>query len=120
MKDGEPFIFDLFEGNKIHTTELIANPLAQGRHQSVKEFYYISLGVLNDYDLIVSKLFRGTSVDFDDCELLVSAHKEELDFAKLKAHFFEILSYHSIGENRIKGHWDSFERRIEGEKNERE
>lgn len=111
-REGEGFIFDLFEGKKMHTTELLDNPLEEGKHEIVKEFLNIYLGVLNDYDLIVSKLFRGTSVDLDDCVLLAQAHKKEIDFKKLKAHFFDLLSYHPVGDVRIKGHWDSFERKL--------
>ncbi|MBZ0305318.1 MAG: hypothetical protein K8I82_04535 [Anaerolineae bacterium] len=111
-KKGEAFIFDLFPGKRIHTTDLLDDPLETGHHKLIKEFTYIYLGVLNDYDLIVSKLFRGTSVDFQDTVQLARAHKKELDLRKLEAHFFELLSYHPVGEDRVRGHWDSFVRKL--------
>jgi hypothetical protein len=61
------FIFDLFPGKRIHTTELLETPLKEGNHILLKEFSHFYIGVLNDYDLIASKLFRGSTVDFDDC-----------------------------------------------------
>lgn len=114
---GEPFIFDLFPGNRIHTTELLNSPLEEGRHTLVKELAHVYLGVLNDYDLIVSKLFRGETVDFEDTLQLMTAHKDSVDFGILKNHFFETLKYHPVGEERIKGNWDTFETRLQKGKN---
>lgn len=111
-RDDEVFIFDLFPGNRIHTTELLDNPLQEGKHMLIKEFSHIYLGVLNDYDLIVSKLFRGSEVDFQDRARLVEAHKDEINIEKLKEHFFELLSYHPVGDERVKGHWKSLEKRL--------
>lgn len=113
---GEPFIFDLFPGRKIHTTDLLNDPLDKKNHTLVKEFTRIYLGVLNDYDLIVSKLFRGDQVDFEDCLSLVRARKKDINIKKVKGHFFEMLGYHPAGEDRVKGHWDSFERMLKGAK----
>ena len=110
-RTGEPFIFDLFPGKKIHTAELLVNPLEEGRHTLIKDFSYMYVGVLNDYDLIVSKLFRGDQVDFDDTVSLAAARKDKIDRAKLKEHFFELLSYHPVGEKRVAGHWETFEKR---------
>lgn len=55
---------------------------------------------------------RGEQVDFEDCLSLVAAHKKDIDIKKLKGHFFEMLGYHPVGEDRVKGHWDSFERML--------
>jgi len=62
MKRGESFIFDLFSGRRIHTTELLDDPLQTGHHKVFKEFSHLYVGILNEYDLIASKLFRGTDV----------------------------------------------------------
>jgi len=115
-RNDELFVFDLFPGNRIHTTELLDDPLQEGRHKLIKEFSHIYLGVLNDYDLIVSKLFRGSEVDFQDCAHLVEAHKDEINVKKLKEHFFKLLSYHPVGEQRVKGHWELLEKRLKGVK----
>lgn len=115
-RTGEPFIFDLFAGNHIHTTELLMSPLEEGRHALIKELAHIYVGVLNDYDLIVSKLFRGDAVDFQDTLQLMTEHESRIDLKALREHFFEMLKYHSVGEDRIKGHWDTFETRWKKEK----
>jgi hypothetical protein len=111
-RKGEPFIFDLFPGKKLFTTELLEDPLQKGRHVLIKEFSHIYLGVLNDHDLIVSKLFRGDAVDFDDAVTLAVAHQRELNITKLREHFFEMLSYHPVGEKRVRPHWETFEKRL--------
>ncbi len=67
--------------------------------------YYI--GILNDYDLIASKLMRGTRVDFEDCLMLAAAHGDELDLERLVAHFNEMIGY-DVAENRLRPHMDHF------------
>jgi hypothetical protein len=57
-RDGEDFRFDIFFGNNIHTTELLDSPLEEGRHSILWEFSHLYIGILNDYDLISSKLMR--------------------------------------------------------------
>ncbi len=68
---GEGFTFDLFRGNKVHTTELLESPLKEKNHVFIKEFSFLYLGALNYYDIIISKLFRGTAVDIEDCLMLM-------------------------------------------------
>jgi hypothetical protein len=87
------FQFDLFVGNKIHTTELLESPLETGNHIPLKEFSRIYLGVLNYYDLIISKLFRGTPVDIDDCLALIRAKRDEISMAKFESRFRETANY---------------------------
>ena len=107
QKDNELFEIDLYSGKRIHTTELLASPLEKDNHiflQSIGRFY---LGVLNFYDLISSKLFRGTSVDFEDCLTLARAKAKEIDKKLLIKRYNELASY-DIAEDRIKGHVQSF------------
>lgn len=94
------FILDIYQGNFIHTTELLESPLIEGNHALVREYSRIYLGVLNDYDLITSKLLRGTSVDFDDCRALAEGRHGELDFDRLAERFKETASC-SVGEGRL-------------------
>ena len=63
QRDNEIFIFDIFSGNHIHTTELLNSPLDEGRNSVLKVYSYLYIGILNDYDLICSKLMRETNVD---------------------------------------------------------
>jgi len=99
---GDGFIFDLFRGKAIHTTELIESPLEEGNHILIKEYNHIYLGALNYYDLLISKLFRSTGVDIDDCLDLLRTKKEEIDLEVLKARFKETASFDISGEKMNK------------------
>lgn len=101
------FIFDLFRGNFVHTTELLESPLKSKNHILVKEFSKIYLGVLNYYDLIISKLFRATTVDLEDCLILVKAKKKEIDFQKLKERFYKTASF-DISEEKVRKNFEYF------------
>ena len=79
QREGELYSFDLFTGKRIHTTELLDSPLEDGRHILIKKFSRIYVGILNYYDLIASKLFRGDSFDFEDCLMLIKAKPREID-----------------------------------------
>jgi len=106
-RDGENFRFDIFCGNCIHTTELLDSPLEEGRHSILLEFSYLYIGVLNDYDLISSKLMRGTRVDFEDCLGLVEYHRAQIDIQRLINHFRELISY-DVAEDRLRPNMDHF------------
>lgn len=106
-REGEPFQFDIFSGKRIHTTELMESPLEKGRHSILKEFSQLYIGVLNDYDLISSKLMRGTRVDFEDCVNLALAHRNEIDLDRLFNHFHEMVSF-DVAEDRLRPNIDYF------------
>ncbi len=106
-RDGEVLQFDLFSGNRIHTTELLHCPLDEGRHTLLRELSHLYIGILNDYDLISSKLMRGTSVDFEDCLSLVEAHHAVLVIDRLIQHFDELVRF-DVAEKRIRPNIDHF------------
>jgi len=108
---GEPFRFDLFQGNRIHTTELLKSPLDKGGNSLLMEYSHLYIGILNDYDLISSKLMRGTGVDFDDCLMLAEARGDALDIDRLIEHFNEMVVY-DIAVDRIKPHIEVFVDRL--------
>ena len=108
------FIFDLFSGKRVHTTELLESPLDSGNNIPLKEFTHIYLGVLNYYDIIISKLFRGTSIDMEDCLMLVKAKKKEIDIGKLTERFNETASY-DISEDKVRKNFDHFKKLIDKE-----
>jgi len=99
-KSGNLFVFDLFVGQRIHTTDLMTSPLEKGNHMLFKEFSHLYIGILNPYDLIASKLFRGTAVDFEDCLMLMKSRKESINLTKVEEHVKELASY-DISEKRI-------------------
>jgi hypothetical protein len=102
QRPGDPFRFDIFRGLSIHTTGLLSSPLEEGNNTPFKKFSRLYIGILNDYDLIASKLMRGTRVDFDDCVMLAEAHRESLDMKRLRDHFNEMAAY-DVSEERVKG-----------------
>jgi hypothetical protein len=106
-RDKEIFVFDLFCGNHIHTTELLNSPLEDGRNSVLKEYSHLYIGILNDYDLICSKLMRGTRVDFEDCLMLFRAHREKINLTELTDYFNELLLY-EVAENRLKSNMPFF------------
>ena len=101
------FIFDLFKGKSVHTTELLQSPLEKENHQVVKEFTYIYLGVLNYYDLIISKLFRGAEVDYQDCLTLVISKVKEMDFNLLDKRLRKTASF-DVSEEKIIKNYEHF------------
>lgn len=103
QRKGEIFQFDIFPGNNIHTTGLLSSPLEEGRHSLLKEYSRLYIGILNEYDLICSKLMRGTRVDFEDCLHLAEARISSIDVDFLVEHFNEMIKY-DIAEERLKPH----------------
>jgi len=101
------FIFDLFVGKSIFTTTLLESTLEQGNNMPLKEFSHIYLGILNYYDLIISKIFRATLIDIDDCLTLFRAKHKEIDYEKLKSRFYETSSY-DISDDKHKRNFEDF------------
>ena len=107
QKKGDIYIFDLFPGKRIHTTELLESPLKNENHILFKEFSHLYIGILNDYDLMASKLFRGAGVDFEDCLMLTKARKDKIDIKLFEQHFKEMAMY-DISEKLINRHLEEF------------
>ncbi|MFA5162857.1 MAG: DUF6036 family nucleotidyltransferase [Elusimicrobiales bacterium] len=105
--NGGNFIFDLYPGSKVYQTELLESPLETGNNTLFREFERIYIGILNPYDIIITKLFRASAVDIDDCAGLVKAAGKELDWAKLESRFRETASY-SVFEDRANGNFNAF------------
>ncbi len=98
----------------MHTTELLDSPLEEKNHILVKEFSMIYLGVLNYYDIIISKLFRATTVDIDDCLQLIKAKKEEISFKYLESRFKETASF-DVSQANVLKNFEHFVRIIKKE-----
>jgi len=113
-KSGDLFVYDLFVGTRIHTTDLMASPLEKGNHTLFKEFSHLYIGILNPYDLIANKLFRGTAVDFEDCLMLMKSRKESIDLTRVEQHVKELTSY-DISEKRIVVNLEHFLNLVEKE-----
>jgi hypothetical protein len=92
----------------------LESPLKKGNNIFLKEFSSIYLGILNYYDLIISKIFRFSSVDLDDCLALFRTKYKEINVEKLKNRFFETSSYDTSDE-RNKKNFNHFLRILEKE-----
>ena len=114
-RKGDPFIYDLFRGKRIHTTELLSDPLDPGNHSLFKEFSKLYVGILNEYDLVATKLIRGTEVDFEDCLMLIRTKKDTIDIMHIEKHARELAMY-DIGETRVMGQIDRFMEVLKEEK----
>jgi len=114
-RKGELFVFDLFKGKRVHTTELLESPLEKVNHTLIKELSHIYIGALNPYDLIVSKLFRGTNVDVDDCLMLFRAKHKEITLDLLRERFIETAKYDTSQDRLIKD-WEYYEQVFKKEK----
>lgn len=110
----DAFIFDLFRGNFVSTTQLLESPLEKGNNSLFKEFNHIYLGILNYYDIIISKLFRGMNIDNEDCLALVRAKRNEIDLVKLERRFKETASY-DTSEGSVVKNWEHFLRLVKKE-----
>lgn len=115
QRKGDIFRFDLFKGKRIHTTELLESPLEPGNHSLLKEYSRLYISILNEYDLMASKLMRGTEVDFEDCLMLMKSIGHRIDIDRLASHYRELVSY-DIGEARIATHVDRFIELLEEKK----
>ena len=111
---GDGFIFDIFKGKAVHTTELLESPLEKGNNIPVREFEKIYLGILNYYDILISKLFRASAVDIDDCLLLVRKRNKDINIKRLKTRFKETASY-DVSENRVNKNFNHFLRSLKKE-----
>lgn len=106
-KREDGFIFDLFRGKSVHTTELLESPLDKGNHILVKEFNRIYLGALNYYDIIISKLFRAMAVDIEDCLVLIKNKKKDIDFKQLEVRFKETARF-DVSEDKVNKNFEHF------------
>ena len=98
MYPGEKAIYDLYKGKRVFTTELLSSPLDKNGNKKVLELNKIYLGVLNSIDWIITKMFRGSPMDIEDCMAL--ARHEVIDLKKLGARFKETAKY-DVSEERV-------------------
>ena len=99
--DDDPnFIYQFWCGDKVFTTDLLDSPLDPGNHILIKRWSYIYLAALNLTDLIITKMFRGTSVDRDDCIAAFATGKVNAE--KLLERYSETARYDLNPEKMMK------------------
>jgi hypothetical protein len=96
-REPETILFDLYPGKRVYTTELLTSPLDRGCRKW-NEWKKIFVGILNPPDLVISKMFRGTETDIQDCLLLFA--KEKIDLRKFKKRYRETARY-EISEAKV-------------------
>lgn len=94
----EVIIYDLYRGNSVYTTALLTSPLRKDGNKKIREWKRIYLGVLNPIDLIITKIFRGAEVDFEDSLELLK--REKIDLAKLEKRFKKTAEY-EVSEQKV-------------------
>lgn len=87
----KPFIFHLYSGRRIYSVELLNSPLEMSGHKKIQQWEKIYLGILNPLDLIISKLFRGTESDIEDCRVLLK--REPINLLQLRKRCRETAAY---------------------------
>lgn len=95
---GQKVIYDLFKGKRVFTTELLGSPLEKNGNVRILELKKIYLGVLNSIDWIITKMFRGSSVDREDCITL--AKHETVNLKELEWRFKETAKF-DVSEERV-------------------
>lgn len=110
-RPGDFVIYDLYPGKRVYTTELLSSPLARGGSRKIRKWKRIFLGVLNSMDLVISKLFRGSGADFDDC--LELARREKMDLKKLERRIKETAKY-DVSEERVLRNFSVFMKQVRG------
>ena len=73
-----------------------------GNHFLFKEYSSLYLGILNYYDLIITKLFRFSPVDVEDRLSLLREKHNKIDIKKLKERFIETSLYDISDEKNLK------------------
>jgi len=89
--DDPYFLYQFWSGNRVFTTDLLDSPLDVGKHIVIRKWRHIYLGALNLVDVIITKMFRGTGVDVDDC--LAVFETGQVDADELLKRYFEAASY---------------------------
>lgn len=98
QKAGQPFTFNLHSGNKIYAAELLHSPLQNSGNRKLQQWKKIYLGVLNPLDLIITKLFRGTEADLQDCRLILK--HENINVVQLKKRCKDTAAF-DVRENQV-------------------
>jgi hypothetical protein len=88
----QPWLYDLFRGQTVFQTDLLDPIQEEGNHREILKFKRLQLGCLNPADLIISKMFRGTSVDVDDSITMIKS--ENLDLQMLAERYKETAGYY--------------------------
>jgi len=85
------FLYEFWVGNRVFTTDLLDSPLDPGKNIPIRKWRHIYLGALNPQDLIITKMFRGTQLDLEDCVAVFATF--EIDPEELLKRYTEAAKY---------------------------
>ena len=94
----EGLAFDLFFGSNILGTDLFSDCLEKSKF--IKSFGMINLYTLSLYDIIISKLARGDSRDFDDIKNIFK--NEKIDVKELVERYEKTMEASVVGQYKQK------------------
>ncbi len=80
----------------------------------LKEKFIIYLGILNYYDIVITKLFRGATIDIEDCLALMRYGRQEIDIKLLIRRFQKTASF-DVSEDKVNKNLKHFLKIIEKE-----
>lgn len=103
------FIYQFWPGNRVFTTSLLEPILDKEKHILVRRWRHIYLGAINLMDLIITKMFRGTSVDINDC--IAVFIKGEIDIEQLMSRYIE-ASLYDLNPDKVKRNFFYFVERL--------
>ena len=113
QRPGEVIRYDVYLGKRVFQTELLDSPLEADGHRKLWEGKKISLGVLNSTDLMITKLFRGTEQDVEDCLTLLE--HEAVSLGAFEKRYRETAGYETSEERVIKN-LEHFLAKVKGRK----
>ncbi|MFH1917073.1 MAG: DUF6036 family nucleotidyltransferase [Nanoarchaeota archaeon] len=94
----EGMVFDIFHGSHILGTNLLSDCLKKSKF--IKAFGLIELYTLSLEDIIISKLARGDTRDFDDIKSILE--HEKIDIPKLASRYRETMEDSVISQYKQK------------------
>lgn len=94
----EGFAFDVFRGSNILGTDLLPDCLNLSKF--INSFGYIELYTLSLQDIIISKLSRGDSRDFEDIEAIF--RKEKINLQELVDRYKKTMELSIVSEYKQK------------------
>lgn len=86
------WIFEFFRGQRIFQTDILDPIQEPGKHRVIRDFGHITLACINPDDLIISKMFRGTSVDVQDSVVMIKS--ETINLGALAERYKETAGYY--------------------------
>ncbi len=108
-QDDPNFIYQFWRGNCVFTTELLDSVLTEGNHSFINKWSHIYLGAINFLDLITTKMFRGTSVDMEDCISVFNTGKVDAD---LLLERFANTALYDLNPHRVMQNFYSFAEKL--------